>query len=175
MEMRIIAGILLVVGAASIIGQSAYTFVVGTAVSVVPIIGDAMASIVYVCAAIVLVFGIIALLGGIFAITGKSWTIALVGSVLALISGGYYWIGSIMGLAALILIAISRDEFPGERKAPVPTPYPPGYAPPGYPPQPWAQPPPYPPQPYGQPPYPQAPPPQTPPPQQPPQQPPAQP
>jgi len=168
MEMRIIAGILLVVGAAAIIGQSAYTFVVGTAVSVVPIIGGAMASIVYVCAAIILVFGIIALLGGIFAITGKSWTLALVGSVLALISGGFYWIGSIMGLVALILIAISRHEFPGEQKAPVPTPYPPGYAPPGYappgyPPQPWAQPPPYPPQPYGQPPYPQAPPPQQPP------------
>lgn len=172
MEMRLIAGILLLVGAAAIIGNAAQTFVVGTAASAVPIVGDALANIVYVCAAIGLIFGIIALLGGVFAITGKNWTIAMVGSVFALISGGFFWIGSIMGLVSLILLIVARSEFPGEQKAPVPTPYPPGYAPPGYPPQPYAQPPPYPPQPYGQPPYSQPPPPQSPP---PPQQPPSQP
>ena len=171
MELRIIAGILLIIGAAAIIGNAAWTFVAGTTVAAVPMIGSAMASIVYVCAAIGLNFGIVALLGGIFAINGKSWTIALVGSVFALIGVGVYAIGSIMGLVSLILIVISRHEFPGEQKAPVPQPYPPGYAPPGYQPQPYAQPPPYPPQPYGQPPYQQPPPPQTPPPQQPPAQP----
>lgn len=55
------------------------------------------------CGAILLVLGLIVILGGIFAIQRKSFGFALVGGILA--------IPSVLGIIALILIIVSKDEF----------------------------------------------------------------
>jgi hypothetical protein len=51
------------------------------------------------------VAGIVAIVGGICAIRRKIWWLALVGSIAALLP---FWV---LGIASLILIALSRDEF----------------------------------------------------------------
>lgn len=70
-----------------------------------------MEGILVACGVTWFIIGLIALIGGIFAIRGKRWGIAVVGGVLALFTVGPYFIGSILGLVGLILVAISKDEF----------------------------------------------------------------
>jgi len=126
-----IAGILLIIAALMAIGMGGYIIAVGGAVAGMPIgdymedepsvdedvaseieaAQDTVATVVIVCGAIFLVFGILALLGGVFAIQRKKWGIALVGSIFALLSIGVFFLGSIFGLIALILIIMSKDEF----------------------------------------------------------------
>lgn len=160
---RQIGGILLIVGGLLAIAGAVQTFMAGAEAEDLPLFGDTIANIVYVCGGIELIFGIIALVGGLFAYNGKSYNIALLGGILCLLSIGPFFLGSLLGLVGLILIATSKEEFAGQAPA-----VPPGYAaayPPGYAPPPGQYPPPqqYPPQQY---------PPQQPPPQQPPQYPP---
>ncbi len=52
------------------------------------------------------VIGITSLIGGILALKRKLWGIALTGAILALI-----WPFSILGVAAIILIVLSRQDF----------------------------------------------------------------
>ncbi|MDH7508198.1 MAG: zinc ribbon domain-containing protein [Methanomassiliicoccales archaeon] len=63
------------------------------------------------CGVIWFIIGLIALVGGVFAIRRKKWGFAIVGGVLALLTVGPWFIGSILGLVGLILIAMSRNEF----------------------------------------------------------------
>jgi len=51
------------------------------------------------------VVGIVAIVGGLYAMQRKIWWLALAGSIAALFP---FWF---LGLAPLILIALSRDEF----------------------------------------------------------------
>ncbi|KYK29735.1 MAG: hypothetical protein AYK23_04970 [Candidatus Proteinoplasmatales archaeon SG8-5] len=68
-------------------------------------------SILMVCGVIFIIFSILALLGGIMAITRKSWGFAVVGAIFGLLTIGPYGLGFVLGLVALILIIISKDEF----------------------------------------------------------------
>ncbi len=70
-----------------------------------------LSSIVTVCGAIGLIFGIFALIGGVFALQRKMWGLALVGSILGLLTIGFLFLSSLFSLIALILIAISKSEF----------------------------------------------------------------
>ena len=79
-------------------------------IGIVPGIGGALASIVAICGGIEIVFSLIALIGGVFAIQRKMWGLGLAGGILGLLSFGFF-IGSILALVGLILIAISRKEF----------------------------------------------------------------
>jgi len=51
------------------------------------------------------VFGMLALVGGIYALKRKKWSLALAGSVAALLPTG------VLGIIAIILVALSKDEF----------------------------------------------------------------
>jgi len=108
-----LAGILLII--AAIDGMSFWGFLAfaGAAMSsIIPGFGGALSAIFLICGAIAIVFGIIAILGGIMAIRRKMWALALVGSILGLFFLG--WAGfeaSLMSFIALILLAISRNEF----------------------------------------------------------------
>lgn len=55
------------------------------------------------CGALILVLGVLVLLGGIFAIQKKHWAIALIACIFTL--------PSVLGIVAIVLIAISRDSF----------------------------------------------------------------
>ena len=67
--------------------------------------------IVLICGAIGIIFCLLAIIGGIMAILRKMWALALVGSILGLLTIGPFFMGSLLSLIALILIAISRHEF----------------------------------------------------------------
>jgi hypothetical protein len=51
------------------------------------------------------VLGILSLIGGIFALKRKLWGLALAGSIASIISS------SILGILAIIFLAMSKDEF----------------------------------------------------------------
>jgi hypothetical protein len=125
-EKRAVAGILLIVGFIANLVQAMMIFIIGAEVSAFPGGGDAE-SVLYICATIELIFGIFAIVGAAMALSGKSWGLALVGSIFCLLSLGFMLIGSLMGLIALILIAISKDEFEGQAPA-----YAPAYGAPPY-------------------------------------------
>jgi len=166
---RILGGALLIAGAAVSIVFGAQALL--NAIDNIDSEFGGLAVVSMYLASFIIVLNTVAVVGGALALAGRAWVVAMVGAVLGTLGGFYPGVGSVLGLIAIILLALSRDEFHGERGMPVPQPYPPGFSPPGYPPQPWYQPPPYPPHPNGQHPYPQTPPPQMPPPQQPPAQP----
>lgn len=74
--------------------------------------GEEFGVLFVVCGIIFMIFGILALIGGIMSATRKNWTIALVGSIFGLFCLGLiFFEASILSLVALILIAISKDEF----------------------------------------------------------------
>jgi hypothetical protein len=54
--------------------------------------------------------GIIAVIGGIFAVQRKCWGMALAGSIAAFFPAG------MLGLGAVVFIAISKDEFGSQAK-----------------------------------------------------------
>ena len=62
-------------------------------------------SVLIILTVLSLVTGILALLGGIYAVQRKKWGWALVGSICALIPT------FVLGLAAIMLITLSKDEF----------------------------------------------------------------
>ena len=68
---------------------------------------DVISSFVFVCSSLVIVFAVLALVGGYFAIKRKSYGFAVLGAVLGL----FTLIGAIFALVALIILAISKDEF----------------------------------------------------------------
>lgn len=62
-----------------------------------------------------LAFSVMALLGGLFSLQRKMLPLSLLGSILGIFTLGIFLIGSILSIAALILIIYSRYEF-GEKK-----------------------------------------------------------
>ncbi len=72
---------------------------------------EGLTTIFLVCGIIGLIFGLIAMLGGIMALRRSGWVIAILGSILGLLSMGFVFTSSILSLVALILIALSKDEF----------------------------------------------------------------
>lgn len=63
------------------------------------------------CGSIIIVLAIFTLLGGIMALKRKMWGLALLGAILGLFTVGLFFTSSILSLIALILIALSKQEF----------------------------------------------------------------
>ncbi len=53
-----------------------------------------------------IILGIVAIIGGVFALQKKVWGLALVGAICALL-----WPSSILGILAIIFVALSKSEF----------------------------------------------------------------
>jgi len=110
----LIAGILLII--ASIIAILNYSYILfifddlSSIYSVIPNASD-VSNILFVCFIIGIIFSILALLGGIISIKRKTWSLALTGSIFGLLTVGPLFISSVLSLVALILIAISKDDF----------------------------------------------------------------
>jgi len=105
-------GIMLII--AGIISISFWAFIAflgGAVGSLVPIGGGVLAGILLVCGIIGIVLSLITLLGGVMGFMRKMWGLALVGGILGLFTLGWYFLGSLLSLIGLILIAISRKEF----------------------------------------------------------------
>ncbi len=63
-----------------------------------------------------LVLGFLSFQGGVFALNAKNYSRALIGSVLGMVALGFV-VGALLGLVAVILIALCRDEFPDSKPA----------------------------------------------------------
>ena len=107
------AALLLIAGIVSLTFWIYYSFIAGTAASILSMIpgGIGAGMLLMICGVIGLIFAIFALIGGIVAFQKKYWGVALAGSILGLLSLGWFFLGSIFSLIALVLIAISRNEF----------------------------------------------------------------
>ena len=76
-----------------------------------PFTVDQLQSILTTCGIIGCVLSVFALTGGIVAVKRKAWGLALVGGILGLFTIGPMFMGSIISLIGLILIAISKKDF----------------------------------------------------------------
>jgi hypothetical protein len=97
-----VMGILMLLGAVFVMGFSTYFDPSGVSTLV-----TAICAIVYIIISVIVLFGVL------MAFSGRSWRVAMLGAVLALFTIGPFFIGSICGLIALVLIAVSHDEFSG--------------------------------------------------------------
>lgn len=58
-------------------------------------------------ASVALILSLLVLISGVYALERRYWGLSLAGSIVAALTGG------VLGIAALVLIAISREEFDG--------------------------------------------------------------
>jgi hypothetical protein len=72
---------------------------------------DFIEDLLTVCGAVFIILGLIAVLGGIFGVMRKHWGLAILGGVLGLFVIGPLFLGSILALIGLILVAVSRKDF----------------------------------------------------------------
>lgn len=63
------------------------------------------------CLIIQVIFGIVAVIGGLAAVMKRFFPLAVLGGVLAMVSGGFFGISFLLGLIGLIFIAISHSAF----------------------------------------------------------------
>lgn len=62
------------------------------------------------CGGLDVLFGAFSLVAGVFALKGKNFALALTGSVFGMLGIGFL-IGFVFGLVAIILIAVSKNDF----------------------------------------------------------------
>jgi hypothetical protein len=113
----LIAGILLII--AGLLGLFTWSMALALDSSMLqnvlpadsPISIEQLQSILVTCGIIGCILSIFALTGGIVAIKRKAWGLAIVGGILGLFTIGPMFLGSIISLVSLILVAISRKDF----------------------------------------------------------------
>jgi hypothetical protein len=66
-----------------------------------------------ICGALIIIFSIFAMIGAVHALRRRSWKLALLGSILGL----FTIFGTLFALIAILIIALSRDEFNGGSQA----------------------------------------------------------
>lgn len=65
----------------------------------------------HTCGSLAILFGIIALLGGWFSLRRQKYVLALLAAALGIIGIGPFYLGAVLGLIGLILLALSNGEF----------------------------------------------------------------
>jgi DNA-directed RNA polymerase subunit RPC12/RpoP len=105
------AGVLLII--AGILAMGTWGFIMIGAGEIATLYGETgLSSFLIICGAIGFVLSVFPLLGGIMAVKKTHWGIALAGSIIGLFTiGPLIAISSILSLIALILIAVSKEEF----------------------------------------------------------------
>jgi len=76
-----------------------------------PITIEQLQSILVTCGIIGCILSIFAITGGIVAVKRKAWGLAIVGGILGIFTIGPLFLGSIISVVGLILVAISRKDF----------------------------------------------------------------
>lgn len=100
-----LGGILAIIAGVLALGQGLLYSVIGSTFAVLPGSGS-----LCLCGSVDALFGALSILGGISALKRSNWALALFGAILGMLGIGLL-IGALLGLIALILIAMSRNEF----------------------------------------------------------------
>ena len=69
------------------------------------------ADTIMVLGAVSLIFGLVAVVGGVMALRRRAWAIAVVGGFLGTLAMGTIFLGSILGIIGLMVIATSKRFF----------------------------------------------------------------
>jgi len=101
-----IAGILTILTGVLAIGQGAFYLLAGSIAATMDVPGGAITC----CGMLDILFGLAALFGGYCSIQKSKWIFAIVGAILAMLSFAFL-VGFVLGLIAVILVAISKAEF----------------------------------------------------------------
>ena len=72
---------------------------------------DTIHNILMVCGAIFVILGIIAVVGGFFGVRRQHFGLVILGGVLGIFCIGPYFLGSLLALVGLILVAVARKDF----------------------------------------------------------------
>ncbi|MBU4255732.1 MAG: hypothetical protein L6265_03270 [Thermoplasmatales archaeon] len=103
------AGVLLIIAGILAIGNSIFIILIAEEIALFSLYN--MHEFLIICNTVIILLAVIAFVGGIMAIKRKSWAVALVCSILGLFIIGPLAISSLLSLIALILIAVSKEEF----------------------------------------------------------------
>lgn len=102
-----------VIGGACILGSGVLAIISGVyslAYTRLPVGLEQFKGLVDTCSVIIMLLGVIAIAGGLFALSRKNFVLSLVGAITGMLAASFY-VGAILGLAGIILVAFSRDEF----------------------------------------------------------------
>ena len=116
MRMRLVAGTLLLVSFAAIVGT--VLVILQDLVEFRETYGSAMDFLVRISLYLAIadvVMGIVVLVGGISAILGKSLPLSIAGAIVGMIDGRYLFLGSICAIAAIPFLASGAQKFESER------------------------------------------------------------
>lgn len=69
-----------------------------------------VSTVFYVCGGIGIILSVFAIIGGFFATQRRMWGLGILGGITGLLSVGFF-IGSLLALIGLILIAVSHRDF----------------------------------------------------------------
>ncbi len=98
-------GVLAIIAGVLALGQGLLYSIIGSTFTLLP-----GSDYLCICGGIDALFGVISILGGISALKRSRWALALFGAILGMLGFGLL-IGALLGLIAVILIAMSRNEF----------------------------------------------------------------
>lgn len=68
-------------------------------------------SLTPLCGTLMLLFGLVSIIGGILGCFRKAWSTVMSIAVLCVVSVGWSFLSMVMGFIALILIAVSKEDF----------------------------------------------------------------
>lgn len=105
-----IAGILnIIIGSSGLLGAfTLFLLVLVTNIDFADYLGifpDFITAVVLFIASVTLLLSLLVLVSGVYALERRYWGLSLAGSIVAMVTG------SLLGIAALILVVVSRDEF----------------------------------------------------------------
>jgi hypothetical protein len=72
---------------------------------------DMLEDILNVCGTILVILGLVAILGGVFGVMRKHFGLVILGGVFGLLCIGPWFLGSLLALVGLILVAVARKDF----------------------------------------------------------------
>jgi hypothetical protein len=72
---------------------------------------DMIEDILNVCGTILVILGLVAILGGVFGVMRKHFGLVILGGVFGLLCIGPWFLGSLLALVGLILVAVARKDF----------------------------------------------------------------
>jgi zinc-ribbon domain len=116
-SMPVIAGVLTIIAGLLAIGLGVLYLTMGVSdlensgVTLPPEVSlEDVQDLLSVCGALAVLFGVIAIIGGVFAIQRKHFALAIIGGLFGMAGIGFF-LGALLALIALILVAVSKEEF----------------------------------------------------------------